>query len=116
MSVNKKPSKHNVVYEEEVGPYESFPQVIKSMRAKWGLAAKTIPKMMGIDYDVFKGKCNGNRPATRDFVIAICALLIMDSWKTSEALRSHKRMFPAFDEENERDSCIMNFLDSQEHN
>ena len=115
MNETKKLAEQNVVYEEEISSFESFPKVIKSKRNKWGLNATSLPQMMGIDYDVFKGKCNGNRPATRDFVIAVCAILLMDSWEVCEALRSHKLMFPALDEENERDSCIINFLDSPKH-
>lgn len=117
MSEHRDLSEQNVVYEEqqEDGCYESFPKAIKSKRTQWGLAATSIPQMMGIDYDVFKGKCNGNRPATRDFVIAICAVLCMNSVETSEALRSHKSKFPALDEDNDRDWCISNFLDKPEH-
>jgi hypothetical protein len=113
MSETRDLSKQNVVYEEqqEIDPFESFPKIIKMKRTEWGLTALSVSEMMGMNYDVFKGKCNGNRPATRDFVIAVCAILLMNSWETGEALRSHKSMFPAFDEDNDRDSCIINFLD-----
>ncbi len=117
MSETKDLTDQSVVYEEqqESSSFESFPKVIKTRRTQLGLSATSVPQMMGIDYDVFKGKCNGNRPATRDFVIATCAIMLMNSVETGEALRSHKSMFPAFDEDNDRDCCIISFLDNPEH-
>ena len=115
MSKIIKITEQHILYEDKVNPNEPLPIIIKAKRAKWGLGAKAIPQMMGIDYDVFKGKCSGNRPATRDFVIAVCALMLMDSCETDEALRSHKNKFPAFDEVNDRDFCIVHFLDNPEY-
>ena len=103
-----------VLYEEQGEQYSdgSFTSMIKKARARWGLKATDLHRLLGIDEDVFRGKCNGNRPATRDFVIAVCATLRLNSCQTDEALRCHKKMFPGFDESNERDYSITQFLDN----
>ena len=110
-------SEPTVLYEEQIEQYTngSFPKMIKSARSEWDLKATDLHRILGIDKDVFRGKCNGNRPASRDFVIAVCAALKMNSNQTDEALRCHKKMFPGFDELNERDNCIIQFLDNSEH-
>ena len=93
---------------------ESFSQMVKKYRAKYDLRAPALAEgILGIREDIFRGKCNGNRPSTRDFIIAVCAVLLMNSCEVDEALRSHKRMYAGFDEFNDRDNCIIDFLDQQ---
>lgn len=96
---------------------ESFPQMVKRYRAKYDLKAPDLAeRIMGIREDIFRRKCNGNGPSSRDFVIAVCAVLLMDSVTAGEALRAHKEMYAAFDEENDRDMCIIEFLDNTRFN
>lgn len=103
-----------VLYEEQGEGYSngSFTSMIKKARARWDLKATDLHRLLGIGEDVFRGKCNGNRKATRDFVIAVCAALRFDSCQTADALRCHKQMFPGFDESSKRDYCIIQFLDN----
>ena len=96
---------------------ESFPQMVKRYRAKYDLKAPDLAEgIMGIREDIFRRKCNGNGPSSRDFVIAVCAVLLMDSVTAGEVLRAHKEMYAAFDEENDRDMCIIEFLDKTRFN
>ena len=106
-----------VIFEEQDESFsnDTFPKMIRRARAEYGINAAALHQILGIGEYVFRGKCNGNRPASRDFVIAVCAVLMMDTQQTEKALRCHKKQFPGFDRHNRRDNCIVQFIDHAEY-
>lgn len=114
MRYTKQAQSQEVRYEKDVDFTNStFPEIVKHQRAKYGIKASDLSALLGIGKDVFRGKCNGQRPATRDFVIGVCAVLRMCSYDVSEALRNHKVKFPGLDESNDRDDCISKLLNEE---
>ena len=70
-----------------------------------------IAKNLGITKEMLQKRINKQKPTSkRDFVIALCAVLGCNSDETNTAMRLYDYM-PAFDTENGRDDCIIDFLE-----
>ncbi|MBQ3601110.1 MAG: hypothetical protein II992_07935 [Lachnospiraceae bacterium] len=70
-----------------------------------------IAKNLGITKEMLQKRINKQKPTNkRDFVIALCAVLGCDSDETNTAMRLYNYM-PAFDVDNARDDCIIEFLE-----
>ena len=70
-----------------------------------------IAKNLGMSREMLQKRINKQKPTSkRDFVIALCAVLGCNSDETNTAMRLYDYM-PAFDTENGRDDCIIDFLE-----
>lgn len=74
-----------------------------------------IANKLGIGKDMLQKRINKQKPAReRDFVIALCAVLGMNSFQTSDALQAYSFDMHVLDTENPRDDLIIDYLEELE--
>ena len=80
------------------------------------LSTRELSKMIGIDYEQFRKIINKTKlTKNRDCIIAICALLHIDSIETDKALYLYKRM-SKLNNDDDRDAYLIEILDCQKKN
>ncbi len=100
--------------------HESFSKFIKDRRkdvesksGKIGITTRELAEKIGIDYEQFRKILNKQKMTKkRDCIIAICAMLELDSFKTNDALILYNH-FPCLDTLNERDDLLITILEEQ---
>ena len=96
-----------------------FQEFIKSHRKKLKgsdgkpLSTEELSEKIGIDYELFRKIINKTKPTkNRDCIIAICALLHINSYETDKALYLYRRMIP-LNPSDKRDDYLIAILDNQ---
>jgi len=80
------------------------------------LSTEDLAAKLDISYEQFRKIINKNKiTKKRDCIIAICAVLELDSFDTNEALVNYNYM-PILDVDNPRDDFLINILEEQQSN
>ena len=90
-----------------------FNEKSKELSTKFGITLnkKEISEKLGISYELFRKIINREKPTKkRDCIIAVCALLGLDTHDTNKALRMNYML--KLDDRNGRDELIMSILDN----
>ena len=94
-----------------------FDSKLKEYNEKYGTSRKTkdIAAELGISHDLFRKYINKEKVTDkRDLIIAICAILKLDTTDTNIGLNAYN--MTELDDYNIRDEIIMNILDNTEDN
>ncbi len=93
-----------------------FSKLIKAYRSRYfspTLKTRDLAAMVRIDYEMFRKILNMQKPTKkRDCIIAICSMLMMDTFDTSRALSLYNNM-PVLNKDDDRDELLMEILDNQ---
>lgn len=106
-------------YEIDDWRSQKFSDFIKKRRIKLKgsdgkpLSTEELSEKIGIDYELFRKIINKRKPTkNRDCIIAICALLHINSDETDMALYLYRRMIP-LNPRDKRDAYLITILDNQ---
>lgn len=120
--------RERVVRDEEIiipSPALDFKQLVDQKRrflAEGGYCGRRkmypldeIAKKLDIKKDMLQKRINKQKPAKeRDFVIALCAILGMNSFDTNDALQAYSYDMHILDTDNSRDDLIIDYLEELE--
>ena len=111
ISVREEIFDDSTVKKDDLSKY--FNMKIKELNSKFGivLTKKDIASKLNISYELFRKIINREKPTKkRDCIIAVCALLGLDTEDLNKALRFNNML--KMDDRSGRDEIIMTILDN----